>query len=291
MTQQTFPGFGVALAEKIECSIEALRMYEAAALKHDPEHGYWGCFSGGKDSVVIKQLAADAGVKVRWHYNDTTIDPPELRRFIRKHHADVVWERPERSFFRLLVEERGYPLRHQRWCCQELKERGGRGRVKIAGVRYAESPRRKNLWKTWQRFDATRSGGKASESGWMLNPVVYWSDADVWAYIRERELPYCELYDEGWSRLGCVGCPMAGAAGVRRMFNRWPKFERAWRLAFRRLWARKHGTPITRGKRRGQPWPGMPGIETADELFEWWMSGDAAPLEDDGEGECQMGLW
>ena len=159
--QQAFPGFGVALDEKVERAVEVLRMYEPAALKHDPDNGYWGAFSGGKDSVCIKELAAMAGVRVAWHYNVTTIDPPELHRFIRRHHPDVTWERPKRHFFAILAYDRGYPVRHQRWCCQEFKEGYGHRQVKIMGVRWAESPRRRQLWKTFQRWDPTRSHGNA----------------------------------------------------------------------------------------------------------------------------------
>ena len=41
---------------------------------HQPEGDYYGAFSGGKDSCVIKELARLAGVRVTWHYNVTTID-------------------------------------------------------------------------------------------------------------------------------------------------------------------------------------------------------------------------
>ncbi len=287
-TQQRFDNMGVTLPELIDCAIESLRFYEAAALEHDCNNGYWGCFSGGKDSVVIKELTRLSGVKVVWHYNVTTIDPPELCRFIRKHHPDVTWNRPPRHFFKVLAEERGYPLRQQRWCCQEFKESKGRNKVKIMGVRRAESPRRKDQWKLWMRWDATRSHGKTEESSWCLNPIYLWRDEDVWQFIRKYSLPYCELYDQGMKRLGCIGCPMSGAAGVKRDFARWPQYERAWRRAFHRLWKRRYGTPITRGKRRGQLWPGMPGIETPDQLFERWQSGLKAPDDSD---DCQLGLW
>ena len=58
---------------------------EAVALLrlHEPEEGYIGCFSGGKDSITIKALAKMAGVRVEWHYHKTTIDPPELVKFMR----------------------------------------------------------------------------------------------------------------------------------------------------------------------------------------------------------------
>ena len=69
----------------IEKTVERLRIYE-------PPEGYYLAFSGGKDSIVIKKLAEMADVKYDVHYNVTTIDPPDLVRFIRKHHKDVIRE-------------------------------------------------------------------------------------------------------------------------------------------------------------------------------------------------------
>ncbi len=122
----------------------------------------------------------------------------------------------------------------------------------------------------------------------MANPIIDWITDDVWAFIRARGIPYCSLYDEGFTRLGCVGCPMRGAKGVQRDFARWPQFERAWRRSFHRLWDRRSGQPMIRGKHKGKPWPGLPGIDNPDQLFDWWKSGLKAPSKDD---DCQLGLW
>lgn len=64
-----------------------------------------------------------------------------------------------------------------------------------------------------------------------LHPIIDWETDDVWEYIRVNKLPYCSLYDEGWKRIGCIGCPMAGAAGMRRDFARWPKYYKAYAAA------------------------------------------------------------
>ena len=106
-----------------------------------PPEGYYLAFSGGKDSCVIKELADQAGVKYDAHYNVTTIDPPDLVRFIRAYHRDVIFDYPEKPFFRLLVEK-GFPLRQARWCCDLLKERGGEGRRVVTGIRWSESQQR-----------------------------------------------------------------------------------------------------------------------------------------------------
>src|SRR4030042_1502264 len=196
-------------------SVDLLRSYQPK------DHPYYGGFSGGKDSCVIKELAKRAGVNVVWHYNVTTIDPPELTRFIKRHHADVVWERPEENFF-ACAENRGFPTRIVRWCCEEFKEsRSPIGSTLIMGVRWAESARRRKAWREVTMHIKTHQVA--------ISPILYWSDEHVWQYIRDNSLPYCSLYDEGFKRLGCIGCPMARAKGRQREFVRWPHFERRWK--------------------------------------------------------------
>ncbi len=117
--------------DKVEDSIERLKMFE-------PPEGYFGATSYGKDSITLMELCKIAQVKVDWHYSVTTIDPPELIYFGRKYHPDVIWERPEIPFLKMLVK-RGFHLRQNRWCCTEYKERGGSGRKVLTGIRWEES--------------------------------------------------------------------------------------------------------------------------------------------------------
>lgn len=286
--QLVFGGFGLSLSEKTELAVQLLRVWQPMALELDPELGYWGCDSGGKDSGVIRRLAVLAGVKVEWHYNVTTIDPSEVCKFIRKEHPDTVFIHPPASFFHVLAEDRGFPLRQRRWCCQVFKECSGLGKVKITGVRWEESPRRFKTWKMFQRFDAGRSHGDPATSTFMCNPLIYWTAADVWEFTRKEGLAYCCLYDEGFKRIGCVGCPMRGAEGIAKDFERWPAIARGWARAFERLWERKRGTAMVRGKYKGKPWPGIEGVDTWQRLFEWWKAGKGSQGRTEG---CQLGLW
>jgi phosphoadenosine phosphosulfate reductase len=231
---------------------------------------YYGCFSGGKDSVVIKEIARRSGVAVDWHYNVTTIDPPELCKFIKREHPDVTWEHSKHGNFFKRMLTNGFPTRRARWCCEEYKEsQKPQGRRMLLGIRAAESPRRRNAWK---QVTAYRGTGE-----WAINPIISWTDDDVWAYIRSREIAYCSLYDEGFMRLGCVGCPMSTRR--RADFARWPRFERLWRKAFKGLWEKRVGKPT----RDGREWFGSAKFDTWEEMFEWWISNDPLPTEDD---EC-----
>lgn len=100
-------------------------------------------FSGGKDSVVILDLAERAGVKYNAIYANTTVDPPGTINFIKKNYPQVQIMHPEISFFKL-IEEKGFPSRLRRFCCNKLKEQYGIGKRSIEGMRAGESRTRKD---------------------------------------------------------------------------------------------------------------------------------------------------
>jgi phosphoadenosine phosphosulfate reductase len=243
-----------------------------------PKDGkYYGCFSGGKDSVVIKELARRAGVPVTWHYNVTTIDPPELVRFIRKHHPEVLFDRPKKPFF-VAMRTRGFPTRRARWCCQYYKERAAPSGSRIlVGVRAAESASRKKTWKQVMK--------RNEKNVIAVAPILYWSDDHVWEFIRGEGLPYCSLYDEGFHRLGCIGCPMAREASRKKEFARWPQYEKLWKDGFRRVWERRSGSL----QRDGRIWFGDAFFSSWEEMWAWWLSNASLPGQDGDD--CTMGLF
>jgi phosphoadenosine phosphosulfate reductase len=62
----------------------------------------------------------------------------------------------------------------------------------------------------------TEHGGIAK-----IAPLAGWTKAQVWAYIREHELPYHELYDLGYTSIGCAPCTRATGAGEDERAGRW----------------------------------------------------------------------
>lgn len=99
-----------------------------------------------------------------------------------------------------------------------------------------------------------------------VNPIIEWTDADVWEFIRAHGIPYCSLYDEGWHRLGCVGCPMAGRHGRETELLRWPKYKDSYLRAFAKM--------LDVRREKGRPsklW------QTAEDVFNWWMEYDILP--------------
>ena len=262
------------LEEKIEQAIKLIRLMEKHALELSPE-GYYVAFSGGKDSIVMERVFRMAGVRYQSYYNNVTIDPPELVRFIKKHYPEAKWNSVGKPLpFYMENKISGPPTRMSRWCCEVYKEQGGQGRIKAVGVRAEESARRKGLWK--QIVLNRRSGAT-------ICPILYWTDADIWQFIRDNGMPYCCLYDEGFSRLGCIGCPEGGFRAQAREFERWPRYERLWRLGFQKYWDRWKGTPRKDGE---ENW--LKRFNTVDDLWAWWVSGKAA---DGDKPDCQLFLW
>lgn len=123
--------------DKVKTAIERIRAF-------CPDEGYFVAFSGGKDSVTIKALCDLANVQYDTHYNVTTVDPPELVRFIRHKYPETVLDIPKFTMRRLIIKKLFPPTRLQRYCCEFLKEQNGVGRVTMTGVRWAESQNRRN---------------------------------------------------------------------------------------------------------------------------------------------------
>lgn len=252
--------------DKVQIAIDRIRNFEPK-----DGSGYYLAFSGGKDSIVVKDLMIKSGCKFDAHFNLTTVDPPELVQYIRKYHKDVEEHKPVESMWKLIVRKMIMPTRLIRFCCDVLKEGGGAGRVVVTGVRWAESVKRSRR----RLFEAC----KKTDRKWYLHPIIDWTDKEVWEYIRANNLVYCTLYDEGWKRIGCIGCPMAGAARIKE-FQRWPRFEKAYRAAAAAAAAANIEAlgPEFGGKNRKVKLR----FRNGDELFSWWME-KSAEREQEGQ--------
>lgn len=220
--------------------------------EYEPKEGYYLAFSGGKDSIVIYDLAVKAGVKFDAHFSMTTVDPNEVRQFIKKNYPDVIWERPKKSMFKLIEEHGMLPTRIIRWCCRELKEIGGKKRVIILGIRKAESIRRSKR----ERYEEST----VTKGTFFCNPIFEWSNDDVWDYIRKNNLKYCSLYDEGKTRIGCIMCPMQGTKGMLQDKERFPKYYNAYLKAIGRM--------LKTAKVKGHKWTHG---ETPEQVMYWWI--------------------
>ena len=109
----------------------------------------------------------------------------------------------------------------------------------------------------------------------VLNPIIDWDDDDVWEFIKSEDLSYCSLYDEGRTRLGCIGCPMNTNAAAD--LERWPSYKEMYLTTFDKMLAERE-----RVGRETKEW------DNADDVMKWWLS-KKAPSKGN-EQEYQMML-
>lgn len=67
----------------------------------------------------------------------------------------------------------------------------------------------------------------------LINPIIDWTDEEVWEFIKDNKIPYCKLYDEGKKRLGCIGCPMS--TNQEQELEDYPKYKKAYLNAFKKM--------------------------------------------------------
>jgi len=275
----------MALLEKrLDCTIDKVQTAIDRLKAFEPHEGYWLAYSGGKDSGVIKRLAEMAGVKFEAHYSCTSVDPPELVRFI-KSQKDVYFDIPRYpdgkpiTMWNLIPKKKLPPTRLMRYCCKELKESSGVGRITVTGVRWEESRNRAKNQALVTVFGDKKSKGLLlnldnDESRRMveqcyrttktlINPIIDWTDSDVWEFHKVENVPYCELYGDitkrftctGKKRLGCIGCPMSNA---KKELQEYPKYKAAYIRAFDKMLLEKPKETI---------W------KSGEDVMEWWING------------------
>ena len=248
-------------------------------------------FSGGKDSVclffVAKRAAEEMGMKLEdichVQYNVTTVDPPELVYFVRdvmkKQYPFIQMKHPEKTMWQLIVEKHQPPLRNSRYCCAILKETSNvRGGYSLTGVRRSESWKRSSRGEIEIRGTVREERILLNDNGtdrrwdeycmpkrsYICNPIIDWTDEDVWHYIKGQNLPYCELYDKGWKRLGCLGCPLAGEENQRRDFEAYPRFKQQYIRTFQKMLDKDRG-----GWYRKELASSTPFLDGQD-VMDWW---------------------
>ena len=232
------------LNQKIEYSIELLKKAEHLALQLDPENGFYLAFSGGKDSQALYHIAKMAGVKFKAYMNLTSVDPPEVIRFVKKQYPDVELIKPKMSIYDMACRKHLLPTRKLRWCCAEFKEISGAGKVTLLGIRKQESIRRskreevsvniksKRLEQTfdqWSEHEEEMITCVKGKDKILISPIIYWTGYDVWNFLNKKiNVPHCSLYDKGYHRIGCILCPMSSKKEKIRDCKQFPHVRKKW---------------------------------------------------------------
>lgn len=250
-------------------------------------------YSGGKDSDVMLELFKRSGVNFEVVNSHTTVDAPQTVYHIReKFHqleekgikATIIYPtyKGKRTSMWELIEKKGPPTRVHRWCCKVFKETSTPNRMVATGVRWDESTRRaaRGEYETTGKTAKERQSATYEDiiltndndlkrkiidrceikGAVVANPIIDWKNKDIWDFIRSEKMEYNQLYDMGYTRVGCIGCPMAGYAGRCKEFSDFPIYKDNYIKAFDRFLKRKEaeGHQSTLYK-------------TAQEMFDWWI--------------------
>lgn len=275
------------LSAKVNVALERMNMARQMSIRYMDDELYV-TISGGKDSSVIQELALMAyekfGWKARFVHSATTVDAPQTMRFVhsemrrlRELGFDAQVRFPKKSMYQLIIDNYGKPpLRTRRYCCRHLKERSitcenGKKAFVVTGIRWAESPRRTKRGE----FEAIASDAKRKvvlindneperklfeecrlRSERVVNPIIDWTDDDVWEFLRQKNVPVNPLYSEGFTRVGCIGCPMSTPKERKRLFDMFPRMKQAYIKAFEK--------GMERGKAEGKEYTWTCGQDVLD---------------------------
>ena len=287
---------------------------------------YWLCYSGGKDSDAIRILAELAGVPHEVHHNLTTVDAPETVAYIKTVPGVIIdkaryEDGTPKTMWNLIQKKLVPPTRLMRWCCSELKEQGGRGRLKITGVRWAESVMRREragvanvvgkprntekalLKMGYTNFRINKQGGIVLNANTgdnestryltdylhtcyrdrsvTINPIVDWEEKDVWEFLKHYGCRSNPLYECGEKRVGCIGCPLSTAKNQRRDFVKYPKYKANYIRAFDKMCKIR----AERGMFNNGAW------SDGEAVMKWWLGEDTAQLTFFSEDEVSQMLY
>ena len=279
-------------------SIKRIKLASEMSLYHY-EQPLVCTYSGGKDSDVMLELFRRAEVPYEVRHSLTTADAPQtvyhvrdvfrklelqsIKCTVHKHEYIGADGKRRRTTMWNLIPEKGIPpTRLKRYCCLELKESGTKNRMIATGIRWGESRKRKEreLYETNGRNrikvsdekillsdndDARRLFEKCQlKAEIIVNPIIDWKNRDIWEYINQEHISTNPLYQCGYNRVGCIGCPMAGKIRWRE-FADFPRIKNAYIHAFdRMLKVRKAaGKDDSGGK-----W------KSGYDVFLWWMEDD-----------------
>lgn len=99
----------------------------------------------------------------------------------------------------------------------------------------------------------------------LINPIIDWTEDDVWTFLHHYGCESNPLYQCGFKRIGCIGCPMGQGRQQKEQFARWPKYRDLYVKAFDRMLEKRkeHGL-----KTKNNTW-----ID-GEHVMRWWVGDD-----------------
>lgn len=271
-------------------SIERIQMASEMSL-HYYKKPLICTYSGGKDSDVMLELFKRSEIPFEVHNSHTTADVPqtvwhirEVFRNLELNGINCEIEMPKykgerTSMWKLIPQQLMPPTRMVRYCCSILKESGCKNRYIATGVRWDESSQRSKRAefekygahkKTKEKFSSDNLNERRmtelcmQKRKMLVNPIIDWTNKDIWEFIRSENIKTCDLYKMGYTRVGCIGCPMAGKLRWKQ-FNDFPKYKKMYMDSFEKM--------IKERKKRNLKcqW------NNAEDVFMWWIEDENIP--------------
>ena len=282
------------MSDKVDIAVKRLR--EAAEMSQALyDKPLLVTYSGGKDSDTVLRLAQIAKIPFEVQHSHTTADAPETVYHVRDKFRELelagikceidYHTQPDgtrTTMWNLIPRKLIPPTRLVRYCCDELKEGGGKDRMITTGVRWDESTarksrgaleiiskrRKKSIFLNNDNDEDRRLFETCTMKGKRVsNPIIDWETNDVMDFLTGEKVKLCSLYSEGWKRVGCIGCPMAGKHRYAE-FARYPTYKKAYIRAFDKMMEMR--------RLRGMP-RGVEIDETGVDVFHWWMEDGILP--------------
>lgn len=154
-------------------------------------------FSGGKDSLVGLHLMKQCGKDVRVLYPDSGYDFPETVEMVRKYEedfgVDIEWF--DNTCGRIYESDGAFAMMDAK--AKSNEDIISRERIDLVCVQFRasdEGVRSKDYHLTY------KEGSKFPH--YRFSPVFYFSESNIWRYIRKYNLPVCPLYYKGYRSLG-----------------------------------------------------------------------------------------
>ena len=203
----------------------------------------FACSFGAEDMVLLDAIATHAR-KIEVFTLDTGRLPDETHALLEavrdKYPISIHTYFPDTAAVEAWVEQNGpnafyKSVAQRQQCCQIRKvqplQRALAGKTSwITGLRREQSQTRQTL----ERESWDDANGLIK-----INPLLEWTNDEVWDYIRQHNVPYNALHDRGYPSIGCAPCTKAVQPGEDTRAGRW-----WWEASSKECGLHKHANPL-----------------------------------------------